>query len=211
MNSVYKLPQDANGEHHIHWKTGIRVLAISESFRKGDTYSYVAGVVMRGDLRIDGFSFCRPTVGGSDATEKVLGLYRTLNRQDLRAWLLGGSIISWFNTIDIHQLLRETKLPVVCVSYWPSEGLEKYVREYFPQDWQNRMKTIESVGEREEIILSERFKVFITRAGMDLHSARSLVNHFTRDGRIPEPIRVARQLAASIRKFHLQSENSRVL
>ena len=48
-------------------KKGLRVLGIAESYT-GRSRSTIAGVVMRKDLRIDGFAFGAATVGGMDAT-----------------------------------------------------------------------------------------------------------------------------------------------
>ncbi len=204
MNSVHKIEPDHPSLTRVQWKEGIRVLGVSESFQKGEQKSFVAGVVMRGDLRIDGFGFCSPTVGGLDSTESLLEMYERLHRQDIKAWLLGGSIISWFNPIDIHFLAKETELPVVCVSYRPSDGLEKYVREYFPNDWEHRMSRIDALGNRQEITLDHGYSVFIVMADIDLISSTSLVEHFTHSGRVPEPIRVARQLAASFRRYQTE-------
>ncbi|MCA9450353.1 MAG: DUF99 family protein, partial [Candidatus Omnitrophica bacterium] len=44
-------------------KKGLRTLGIAESF-SGSPESVLAGVVMRKDLRIDGFRFTTATVGG---------------------------------------------------------------------------------------------------------------------------------------------------
>ncbi|HNO08814.1 MAG TPA: DUF99 family protein, partial [Methanoregulaceae archaeon] len=52
-------------------KKGLRVLGIAESFSSRNT-SILAGVVIRKDLRVDGFSFTSTTVGGMDATDSVL-------------------------------------------------------------------------------------------------------------------------------------------
>ena len=52
-------------------KKGLRILGIAESFSSGKN-SILAGVVMRKDLRIDGFSFTTTTVGGMDATDSVI-------------------------------------------------------------------------------------------------------------------------------------------
>ncbi|MFW9850140.1 MAG: DUF99 family protein [Candidatus Thorarchaeota archaeon] len=201
MESIHRIEPDHPTSKRIQWKEGIRVLGISESFQKGEEKSFVAGVVMRGDLRIDGFGFCSPTVGGMDSTESLLEMYHRLDRQDIKAWMLGGSIISWFNPIDIHVLEDETKLPVVCVSYWPSDGLEKYVREYFPKDWVTRMRRIKSLGNRQKVDIETGFSIYLMTTGIDIKSATGLVEHFTHSGRVPEPIRVARQLAASFRQF----------
>lgn len=187
-------------ENIPQWKTGVRVLGISESFSKEVTKSVVAGVVMRGDFRIDGFGFCRPSIGGTDATQSLLELFQKLERQDIRAWMLGGNIISWFNIIDIGELYHETDIPVVCVTYNPSEGIEKYLREYFPESWHERLERIHQMGERKEITLLTGHTSYLTIAGVSLTRAKQLVDLFTIDGRVPEPIRIARIIAAGLFK-----------
>ncbi|RDE11430.1 MAG: DUF99 domain-containing protein [Candidatus Thorarchaeota archaeon] len=181
------------------WKSGVRVLGIAESFEQSDKSSTVAGVVMRGDIRIDGYGFCRPTIGGLDATDRLASMYESLQRQDIRAWMLGGSVISWFNVVDLQELHERTGTPVACVSYRHSEGIEKYVKEYFPDDWKKRIDVLDRTGERVQIRLSTGYQVYLSVAGMTVNRGRRLIDLFTLDGAIPEPIRAARILAASIR------------
>jgi endonuclease V-like protein UPF0215 family len=182
------------------WKTGVRVLGVSESFERNDSKSIVAGVIMRGDYRIDGFGICHPTVGGNDATSSLLSMYERLERPDIRAWMLGGSIISWFNIIDISKLHEISNIPVVSISYNPSDGIEKYLKEYFPEDWKHRFATVEKVGPRVEVTLKTGHLVFLTFSGMSKARAKQLVDRFTLDGRIPEPVRVARIAAAGLHR-----------
>lgn len=181
------------------WKSGARALGIAESFEPSDERSTVAGIVMRGDMRIDGYGFCRPLIGGLNATQELISMYESLNRQDIRAWMLGGSVISWFNVVDIQQLHERTSVPVACVSYRPSNGIEKYLKEYFPDDWDKRAGVLNRTGERVQISLKTGHSVFLSVAGMTINRGRRLVDLFTRDGAVPEPVRAARILAASIR------------
>jgi endonuclease V-like protein UPF0215 family len=181
------------------WKVGVRTLGIAESFQQSDERSTVAGVIMRGDMRIDGYGFCRPSIGGMNATEELISMYESFNRPDIRAWMLGGSVISWFNVVDLQELHERTKTPVACVSYRPSEGIEKYLKEYFPDDWKKRASVLDRTGERVQIRLSTGHSVFLSVVGMTVNRGRRLVDMFTLDGAVPEPIRAARILAASIR------------
>lgn len=181
------------------WKTGVRVLGVAESFQRSDKRSFVAGVVMRGDLRIDGYGFCRPDIGGRNATQELLAMYDRINRRDIRAWMLGGSVISWFNVVDLRRLHESTSLPVTCVSYHSSEGIEKYLQEYFPTDWQERNAALEQSSPRARVELSSGHPVFLSVEGLSLERGLRLVDMFTVDGGIPEPIRVARILASSMR------------
>ncbi len=203
MSEKHKIPTIPDTPPPIStppWKSGVRVLGISESFARDDTKSTVAGVIMRGDYRIDGFSICRPTVGGTDATTTLLTMYEGLERPDVRAWMLGGSIISWFNIIDISELYEMSKIPVVSISYNPSEGIDKYLKEYFPNDWQNRSQLVKKGGPRVEVTLKTGHSVFLSFIGLTKNRAKQLVDRFTLDGRIPEPIRVARIAAAGLHR-----------
>jgi hypothetical protein len=155
---------------------------------------------MRGDMRIDGIGFCGPAVGGTDATDQLISMYGRLARDDIRAWMLGGCVISWFNVVDSVRLYESTKVPVVCVSYNPSDGIEKYIREYFPEDWKERVNQMDRGGPRESVSLGTGHSVFIATAGLGLRRAKRLVDQFTLDGRIPEPIRVARIVASAARR-----------
>ncbi len=200
MEDQHRIPPITDGDLTIGWKPGSRVLGVSESFSKEDKRSIVVGVVMRGDLRIDGFGVCRPRVGGMDATEQLLSMFERMERSDIRAWLLGGGIISWFNVIDLELLVEGTGIPAVCVSYDESEGLEKYVKEYFPDDWEVRVEMIERSHQRETITLDTGHSLFVTVKGIGLKRAKRLLDLFTFDGRVPEPVRVARQMASALKR-----------
>ena len=199
MKSAFEIEPMVKVKQGQRWKSGIRVLGVAESFQKSDAKSVVAGVVMRGDFRIDGFGMCFPKVGGTDSTEQLIQMFKKIDRSDIRAWLLGGSIISWFNVIDISKLYSATGLPVISVSYSDSEGIEKYLQEYF-EDWKLRLETIKKNGERKKVTLDNGFEVFLLIAGLSYEQAQSLLNQVTVDGRIPEPIRVAKSLASSLRE-----------
>jgi len=185
---------------HVH-KKGFRALGISESFVKGiSEESILAGVVMRADGAIDGFTFAKARVGGMDATEKILEMYRNLRRDDISVLLLNGCVISWYNVIDLNQVAEETRLPLICVTYNESTGLEKYFKELFPQDWERRVEIYRRNKSRTAVKLSTGYTVYIRCIGMKMEEAKGVLNKFTSHGSIPDPLRVARLLARSIVK-----------
>ena len=180
-------------------KRGIRVLGISESFLKNRSRkSILAGVVIRGDLVVDGFSFSRTTVGGMDATDSVLELYQKLQRKDINFIFLNGCVISWFNIVNLGKVHKETGLPVVCVTYEESEGLERYLKEYFGAQAEDRITAYVENGEREELALHTGMTVFARYFGLDKKEAVRILNKFTLQGAIPDPLRIARLLARAI-------------
>lgn len=190
---------------HVH-KKAIRALGLSESFVKGVSVSSVlAGVVMRADMVVDGFAFCTVRVGGMDATQRIIEMHRALGRGDINVLLLNGCVISWYNVIDLHHLAEATGLPLICVTYEESEGLEGYFRENFPDDWQTRVEVYRRNGPRTPMKLRTGHVVYARSLGVTEDDALRVLNKFTRDGAVPEPLRVARLLARALMKSTLPS------
>lgn len=175
-------------------KPALRALGIAESFVRSRPKSIIAGVVMRSDLRVDGLTYAHATVGGDDGTQAVLSLYRQLDRADVNVILLSGAVLSWFNIIDLQEVFEKTQRPLICLTYEESPGLEKYIREYFlnPED---KLRRYLSLGSRQLVRLKTGYEIYLRTLGASSEEARVLLNKFTRDGRVPEPVRIARLAA----------------
>jgi len=175
-------------------KPALRVLGLAESFFRSCPSSVLAGVVMRADLRVDGLAFAHATVGGDDATEAVLKIYADLDRTDVNAVILSGAAVSWFNIIDIQAVFEEIEKPLMCLTYEESPGLERYIREYFPQP-EEKLRRYARLGERERVLLKTGYDAYVRALGCSAEEARILLNKLTLDGRVPEPVRTARLAA----------------
>jgi uncharacterized protein len=174
-------------------KKGLRVFGIAESYT-GRVRSVLAGVVMRKDLRIDGFAFGFVEVGGKDATEEVIRMAGALERSDLNAIMLSGCVIAWFNVMDPEKIAGSTNLPVICVTYEDSDGLAADILHHFPDD-AVRLRAYEKLGDRRPVDLGTGQRVFVRSWGISPEDAARFCNDFTLDGKIPEPLRVARLCA----------------
>jgi endonuclease V-like protein UPF0215 family len=179
-------------------KKAIRALGVAESFRRNSANAFLAGVVMRSDFLIDGFSFSSTTVSGDDATDSVISLYRSLSREDVNLIMIGGAIISMYNIVDVNRVFEETGKPVLSITYRPSEGIEEAIKKHFPDNWEAKLEAYRGLGPRREIRLKTGFKVFVRNVGIDDLDSKTVLNRFTVFGRVPEPIRVARLLARSL-------------
>lgn len=177
-------------------KKGLRILGIAESF-SGRLYSTLAGVVMRKDLRIDGFTVGSVRVGGMDATDTILAMIHDLKRRDLNAIMLSGCVIAWFNIVDPERIFSETGVPVIGVSYVESAGLEDEIRTHFPGDI-SRLEVYRKLGERHAVTMHTGQPLFLRVWGVSLPDATRLCNDFLHEGSIPEPVRVARLCARSL-------------
>jgi endonuclease V-like protein UPF0215 family len=180
-------------------KRGIRALGIAESFSGRDS-STMAGVVMRKDLRIDGVALASLTVGGMDATGAVLGIIASLARRDINVVMVSGSVMAWFNILDPEAVSRETGLPIIVVTYEDSEGLEEDIAHHFPGD-EERLRAYRRLGERIPVELGNGPRVFIRAFGISPGDATRLLRDFTRDGKVPEPVRVARLVARAAMRW----------
>ena len=149
---------------------------------------------MRADLRVDGLAIAHATVGGDDATSAVLRIYEQLDRADINAIVLSGVAVSWFNIINLAEVFDKIQKPLICVTYEGSMGLEKYINEYFPKP-EKKLSLYKSLGPRERVKLKTGYEVFVRMLGCSADDARILLNKFTQDGRVPEPVRVARLAA----------------
>ncbi|MGD1055524.1 MAG: DUF99 family protein [Nitrososphaerales archaeon] len=176
-------------------KSGIRALGVAESFRPGKKASTLAGVVMRSDRVVDGLAVGRTSVGGDDAAASIAALYRKLKRNDVNILMVSGAILSLYNIVDIDELARKTRLPVICLTYKETSGIEDSIRRHFPGRAKAKLEAYRKLGGRKKLKLKSGHSVFVRTAGLEDAEVKSVIDLFTLQGSIPEPIRVARLLA----------------
>jgi uncharacterized protein len=177
-------------------KKGIRVFGIAESFKKSGKKSTLAGVVMRRDLVIDGMAFGSATIEGDDATDGIISMHRSLARDDINCILLDGLVISMYNIIDGEKVVEATGLPVVAITFEDSKGLEGSIKQHF-DNWQSKLEQYQKLGRRERVALKTGKNLFIRYWGLSQKRAVAILNSFTLQGSVPEPIRVAKLAARS--------------
>ena len=185
-------------------KKAIRALGIAESFKQREATSTVAGVVMRSDLVVDGFGLARLTVSGSDAVTTLSEVYSKLERNDVNSILLSGSILSLYNIVDVDKLHSDLKIPVVAITFRKSRSdLERNIRAKFPESVASqKIKLVRKLGTPQKIQLKTGYPVFVRTAGINSETTRRLLDRFTLQGAIPEPIRVAKLLAKVASAWH---------
>ncbi len=176
-------------------KKGIRTLAIAESFKVSCKYAVLVGVVMRRDLIIDGIVISSSTLRGDDSTQNIISMFRKMNRNDINCILIGGMIISMFNIIDGDRIFQSTGLPVIAVTYNRSRGLVNTIKKVFPHEWRGKLQQYQKLGKRERIELRTGNSVYVRQWGLNVLDATYTLNCFTRQGSIPEPIRIAKLIA----------------
>jgi Uncharacterized conserved protein len=180
-----------------------RTLGIA--FSDGDRSSRIAGAVVRADGTLDGLAFGACAVGGTDATDALVGLAADLGREDVRHVCVAGVAPAWFNLLDLRRLHDALDRPVSAVSYEASPGLDAALREAFDGDaLAARLAVYRSLPPRCRVDegqpdgpADEAAPLFVRAVGIDDDRAADIVRALTREGfRRPEPLRIA-AIAAS--------------
>lgn len=177
-------------------KPGIRCLGVAESFLPESETSVLAGVIMRNDMVLDGFVFGNSTVSGEDATDAVLEMYRSAGRQDIGYLLLWGTIISHYNMVDVGKVASSLGIPVIGLSGEATGDLPGSISGLFP----DRVEQYRSLGERRRVDLRTGHTVYARMSGCTADQVTRLLNIITVQGAVPEPLRLARLLAAASRR-----------
>lgn len=178
------------------------MLGIAESFMKTDATSNLAGVVVRRDLIIDGIVFGDVTIKGNDSTQKILSMFQSLKRNDINCIMLDGLIISIYNIIDAEDLAAKTGVPVIAITFRPSVGLEQPLERHFPHDSTQKLEQYRRLGQREKIQLRTGKSIYVRYWGIRSREAIIVVNAFTLQGAVPEPIRIAKLAARATTRFN---------
>ncbi len=188
-------------------KKGIRILGIAESYQ--DKKSNIAGIVMRKDLIIDGFEFGHIKVGKLDATKTIINLYKRINRDDIHIIMISGLALAWYNIVDIQKINKKINIPIISVTYEESEGLTKHIKKEFKQqEKQKRLNIYNRQPKRTKINLSKQKNGYIRYIDIKQNRAEKLVKNLTKQGKKPEPLRVAKLAARAYSKNKkIQTEN----
>ncbi len=174
-------------------KSGVRALGIAESYRK--RRSTLAGVVTRASRVTDGFAYRTCTVGGTDATDAIIDLFATLDREDVRYVFVAGIALAWYNVVDLRRVGDAVDRPVISVTFEESPGLVAALEAEFDGDaLEERKAVFERQPPRERLSVNDQ-TVFVRSVGAEESEARDAVRAFTPEGGRPEPLRVARLAA----------------
>ena len=186
---------------HLHLeKSGIRGLAIAESFSQDSKKSVLSGIVMSTDLVIDGFVMGHSTVGGDDATDAILSMFEKLDRSDVSFLLISGIIISLYNMVDVKRISEKIGLPVIAITHEESDGIEDAIKHHFPDSYKLKLAEYSKLGSREKITLHTSHNLYIRNEGCTVLEAKQLLDKITSQGSIPEPLRIAQLLANTLLK-----------
>ena len=154
----------------------------------------IVGAVFAG-LRLEGVLSGRIRRDGANATRVLARLASTSKfAPQLQLILLQGIALAGFNVVDIHALHAATGLPVLVVARRAPrlDSMRQALLERVPggaRKWKlvARLPPMEPVAD-----------LWVQRAGLELHQARTVIRRLAVHGRIPEPLRTAHLIAGGM-------------
>ena len=159
----------------------------------------------RGDVRIVGVVYTGPRLDGvisgsvrrdgSNATVKLERLIlESRFAPQLGIVMLQGIALGGFNVIDIQDLNRRLRIPVLVVARRaPDLAAIKEALLSRVRGGARKWRLIERAGIMEPVA-----GVYVQRAGLTLAEAGRVIERYATCGRIPEPLRVAHLIAGGI-------------
>jgi endonuclease V-like protein UPF0215 family len=176
-------------------KKEIRVIGIDDSpFNKfKDKKILVVGVVMRGGSWIDGILSTKVSVDGNDSTKRLISMVNKCKfKPQLQCIFLNGIAVAGFNVIDVRELSKKTKLPVIIV-----------IRRM--PDIETIKKTLIKINKKQKIKLLEKAgkvisinNIYIQLTGIDFEKARRILKIVCTRSLLPEPLRLAHIIASGV-------------
>lgn len=146
-------------------------------------------------LRLTGVLIGEVDKDGCNAAERLIDLIGASKfAEQLHLILLQGITLAGFNVVDVFELHKQLKLPVlICSRKLPNldsirEALTTKI-DHGTEKW----AIIERLGPMEPIE-----KIYVQRVGLSLAQAATVIKAFAVEGWIPEPIRVAHLIAGAI-------------
>jgi endonuclease V-like protein UPF0215 family len=185
-------------------KPEIRVLGVDDGVFTPHVNGLVAvvGVVFRGGYWLDGVMHTKVEVDGFDATEKIASMIiNSPHHKQLRVIMLNGITFAGFNVVNIKELSKEVKLPVIAVTREQPNFTE--IREALKNlpESEERWKAIQSAEKMFEVSTrSENEKVYMQTSGILEGDARKILQLTSTRSSVPEALRVAHLIASGISK-----------
>jgi endonuclease V-like protein UPF0215 family len=187
-------------------KNEIRIIGWDDTpFTFRDEETTLIGVVCRGGVQIDGVVTTKIRVDGTDVTESIAkAVNESKHREQLRLIMLDGITFGGFNIVDIEQLHKKTRLPVIVVirENPNMKSIEKSLSRF--RDSKRRWKLIKRAGRVKRIevrnkVLKGRKTIYYQNRGIDDYNCEKIINLTSIHSVTPEPVRIAHLIASGFR------------
>jgi endonuclease V-like protein UPF0215 family len=171
--------------------------------RHASEHALLVAVLFQG-LRVKAVRTNRIEVDGRDSNARMVTLLRAM-RYDVA--MLSGVSFGGFNVVDIAELARVTKRPVIALSGEKPHNAAVFraLHKHF-KDWKERWAAVQNAGPIHSCKpLRNEPSLFFEVSGISSAYARSIIRSTATISRLPEPIRVTRILARTLSRLDFVS------
>ena len=175
-------------------KKEIRIVGLDDSpfdkFR--DRKTLVVGTFFRGGSFLDGILTTEVPVDGTDSTQRIVNMLSNSKfRPQIRVVLLKGLAFAGLNIIDIQEIARKLKIPVIVVMRrQPRKDLKASLERL---GMGSKVRLLEKAGPIRKVN-----HLYVQFAGCDEEFVRKIASMTVKHGNIPEPLRLAHIIASGI-------------
>jgi len=145
--------------------------------------------------RLDGVLSSRVRRDGRNSTARMIALIeRSQFKDTIRAVLLQGIAVAGFNVVDVHELHRQLRVPVVVVARRVPD-YDSIRRALFARvpGAKRKWSLIESIGTPEPMR-----SIYVQRIGISRSDTLDLLRATTLHGNLPEALRLAHLIAGGV-------------
>ena len=180
-------------------KPEIRIVAWDDcAFSFEQKRVLIIGAVFRGASFLDGMLSTRIEKDGNDATERIADAILNSRHYDQLSYImLNGITLAGFNVVDIRELNRRTKLPVIAVQRKKPNMKEFLEALKKIRDHKKRMESVKTAGKFFRFSLREK-EILYQKAGLDSSECADLLKITCIRSNVPEPLRVAHLIASGL-------------
>ena len=176
-------------------KKEIRVIGIDDApfnkFKKGNVA--VIGAVFRGGSFLDGVLSTKARIDGNNATKKIIEMINKCKfKPQLQCIFLDGIAVGGFNIIDVKELSKKTKLPVIVIIR-KNPNIKKIKETLIKINKKDKIKLIEKAGSVVPVN-----KIYVQITGLSIEKAKEILEITCTRSLIPEPVRIAHLIASGI-------------
>lgn len=176
-------------------KKEMRVIGIDDApfkkFGKGNVL--VVGAVFRGGSFLEGILSTKVSIDGNNATKKITEMINKCKfKPQLQCIFLDGIAVGGFNIIDVKQLSKKTKLPVMVIIRRKPD-ISSIKKILIKLNKKNKIKLLKKAGSVIPI-----GKIYIQLTGLSIENAKEILKIVCTRSLIPEPIRIAHLIASGI-------------
>lgn len=187
-------------------KPEIRIIAWDDcAFQFNDKRVLVVGVVFRGGSFIDGLLSTSIKKDGLNATEKVSKRILSSRHYDqLSLIMLKGISFGGLNIINIREMNKKTKLPIIVVIR-STPNLNKFKDAMKKlSNYKKRMKAVDDAGE-----IYKYKNIFYQKCGISSGQCEEIFRVTCTRSNIPEPLRVAHIIASGLSRKDIKQNDER--